>query len=213
MSISRTENDYYGKISRIYFKEAFQRLGVKLVVVSCAPSMCSNYSKSGSTDGELARSINYEQYAPHLIRVKQPHLAVKLSVFSKNKTLNLNEPSDFFNTNYKVAFNFGYVVLEDWFGRIKNQVTIVRVEHWKQGLFRLMNDEVDVFVGVEKTIEGEIQKQHYVGIKNVGSLVTLPMYTFLRKEHAQLALDLVSVIKEMEEDERLVHIEGVKTIV
>jgi len=200
MAAPRTLDSHYGNLSYQIFKEAFKKLGIKLIYKSCSPLDCSAYAKAGMVDGELGRTSMFQSILPDLVRVSESIISIRISGFSTDRNIRLNSLEELKDRNYKIAFLSGSFYLDRFFKNQKVIASITKVNHWKTGLAKLLNKEIDIFIGIEKTVQNELKQEKYSKIINNGVLKELPLYAYLNKKHKNLALKLTKILKKMKSD-------------
>lgn len=80
-----------------------------------------------------------------------------------------------------------------------NKSRLVPVSHWNEGLQLVKKGTIDIYIGVEKTIENQLTTE-FANIKNIARLQRVPVYAYFNKQHAALAKNLAKVLKTMKRD-------------
>lgn len=199
MGAPRTESSFYGRITTNIYEEAFRRMDIKLIYVSCVPDKCGRYVTDGSLDGELVRTIIYETIYPELIRVTEPAFTINCTAFSNKKIKHLTSWESLRGKNYKIAYIGGYYSIGKKLENLIDKSNIILVNHWIEGLGKISNNEADIYIGAEQTVIEEL-KGKKTKIHNVGRLEQLPIYAFFNKKHKLLSIKLSETIKEMKDD-------------
>jgi len=196
---SRTEDSYYGRLLLDIYKEAFKRLNRSFQFVSCAPSQCGIYILQGNLDGEIARGEIYGQIYPDLVRTTESALFIYVSAFSANPNITIHNWNDLRNSEYKIGYTKGYFLLEKRLLELKKISQLVPVSHWNEGLQWLKKGTIDIYIGVEKTVENQLTAE-FANIKNIGRVQRVPIYAYFNKKHAPLAEKLAKALKSMKRD-------------
>ena len=207
MAMIRTMNSYYGILAHSIYQRAFDRLGVKLEMITCEPLECALNVRRGLVDGELARSVYFAEKFPELVRVEEPALSIVASAFSTSPMIAVDGFSSLRNSGYRVAYMRGYFLLDNELEKLKQDVVLVKVAHWKDGLKKLSSGEVDVFVGVEKTVLLEMARNRHSRIRKAGEVSRIPVHAYLQKRHDHLALQLSDMIKQMKQNGSISRLE------
>jgi len=199
MVIPRTENSNLRRIIEAIYKESFKRLGLTVSFRSCAPAYCGKYVMNGTADGEMARTIEYENKYPNLVRTNEKIFTINSSAFSIDPMIKINTWDDMAGNKYKVAYmEANYIINKN----LKNLIppsNIIYVHHWNEGLKKLSNKKADIYVGVERTVLDALTGKE-TNIHKVGTVETLDLYPYFNKKHKLLAKKLAQRLKEMEVD-------------
>lgn len=199
IGVPRTHNDYYGKVAIRVYDEIFRRLGRKWEYKSCVPSQCGKYVSLGQLDGEAGRSLTYQKRYPDLIYCHEPVLKIYASAFAKKNIPRLDSWDALSRHDYVVTYVTGiYIIGHSLQGRVPEK-NIRRVQHWHEGIDKLLRNQADVLIEVEKTVLNEIHKNGYP-IHRVGRLQQVDLYPYFNKKHQQLAQAMAKVIHRMKQE-------------
>lgn len=195
----RTENHLLGIASKLIYRQLFSRLGIDFEYSSCSPGKCARYVSSGLLDGELLRTEEYGHFYPELIRVEESVLNLNIALYS----VSINEPlqswNDLKETAYKIGYIKDYLLIEQRIKRLKLEDNAVPLRHWLQGLHELSLGNIDIYVGLDTTVDNELRGKHSK-IKKLAILENIEFYPYLATKHKQLAPLMEKVIRDMRED-------------
>lgn len=199
MLAPRTENALLRKLAESIYKESFKRLNVNVSFSGCVPSFCGQHVTNGRADGEMGRTLLYNEKYPELIRTTQSIFSIKFSAFSTSPSIKLNSWDDLIGKNYKISYiDANYIASSNLKTRM-NTSNLITVEHWRAGLNKILTKEVDIYIGVERTVLAELKGMD-TGINLVGTLETAELYPYFNKKHRLLSEQLAIKLNEMKFD-------------
>lgn len=199
MGLPRTQNDYYGKLAIRVYDEIFHRLGLSWKFRSCVPTQCGKYITRGELDGELARASIYQRQYPDLVQCDEPVFRITMAAFARKDIGPLNRREDFRGHGYIISYVTGYYFFDYYLKGIVPEKDIRQVGHWREGISKLMHNQADIFIGVERTIQHEIMKHQYP-IHRVGQLASIDLYPYFNRKHKNLAKQMAKVIRKMKQE-------------
>ncbi|CAG1771877.1 hypothetical protein BAC3_02148 [uncultured bacterium] len=180
-------------LTQYVLKTAYQRLNIKVEFIYLPAERSLRSANEGSIDGEGSRTEGLEQLYPNLLRVKVPIETIALSVYTKNKSFNVQGWNSL--KPYHIAYLRGVKVIEkNLIGFNTETVTDI-----KQAFMMLEHDRVDVIIA-DDTQALNIMSV-YKDIKKLNPAVyTFPVFHYLNKKHANLIPELEVVLYEMSHD-------------
>lgn len=188
------------------YREAFAELGIKVAILPLPTKRASVLLASGEVDGDVHRSRAYGLEHPELVRVEQPHFAVRFAAYSKLPQLSLNQGWDSFaGAAWRVDYILGAVTP----GReLPKRVPPQRLSALKsvaQGLRKLDVGRSDVLVALDMSVDPMLGSPefHLAGIRKAGVLEKVDGYLYLQKKHAWLAPAVAQVLARMKRDGRI----------
>ncbi len=195
-----TSND--GKFLKLFYTEAFKRMGRTFVYKYYPVIRGGKMLSSGRVDGELAQLHKFSEENPNLIRVEEPILTIKVSAFATDQNIRLKKLSDLSEKDYIVEYVFGTTGFTNEGIPTMQEGKIIHVYHWSTGLKNLAAGRTDLFLSVERTVLGALKNGRYnnVPIYIAGIMEVHTLHTFFHKKHKDLALLLSEVLKKMKKE-------------
>lgn len=201
LAFAGTGKSVFGKRILAIYEEIFDRLNIDYQVVTCKATDCSLKLKQGIVDGEMVRTKMYQRILPDASIILTESIAsIKWSAFSTDKMLKLNSFEDLSELKLKIASLTGHFYVQQQLDRLASNATILRVIHAKVGLSKLIQGDVDVFVGEHRSSLEILSSNSMNTVFHSGVLTTQPLYTVLAKKHAALAAAITKVIRNMKHD-------------
>ena len=185
----------------IVLKEAYQKLGIEVVMKPLPGERALRTSNSGKVDGEVFRIANVQKRYKNLIPVPTSINVLQGMVFSHDKNVTVN----------------GWQSLATY--KIGGQVGIKFVERGTKGMNRIMVDTNEQLFKMlnAKRIDLAIAA-HINGAKTISQLklqsinilqppvIEHKLYHYLHKKHAALVPKIDSVLTEMQRTGRIQQI-------
>lgn len=178
------------------FHQAFERSGAKLKIISCPPLTCSLYVKEGKVDGELMRARIYSQKLPNLLMVEESIHSISFTAYSDKKLL-ITGIEDLVAPDIRVGYVTGIFWIESELNKLGKQSGITKFDHWKTGVNMLIDNKIDILIGVENTVDQFLNEEPYQDIHKLIRLKHIPLYTFFQPEHHAFSLKLLEIYREM----------------
>ncbi len=191
-----------GLLLATIYQEAFRRLSVELEIRVFPPARARMEAIAGNVDGELARSYGYEATQQAMLRVPEATLVATTCAYVHNPQIRLNGWDSLRGTGYRVEYRAGYAVIGDKLASLVAPEQLSRVGTGEQGLRKLAVGRTDVYVDNEEFVEPILASGVLgpLGIYKAGVLERTPIYAYLNKRHASLALRLAEVLRKMKAD-------------
>ncbi len=199
MAFPRSKNDFSRQLIEPVFVEAFKRAGAELNIISCPPLTCSIYVKQGKVDGELLRAMFYKHKLPGLVAVDASIYSITFSAYSL-KPLIMTRTEDLAMPELRIGYMRGLFWLDNELRRIGKHNHVTRFDHWNTGINMLINDKLDVLLGIQHTIEHRLRENNHNSVHRLMNLKTIPLYTFFNQEHKDFAKKMESVYREMKSE-------------
>jgi hypothetical protein len=200
MATVRPETQHFGKWQRLVHTEVFKRLGIKVEFREYPPKRASIEADAGNVDGEPVRGYQYAADHPNLIRVEESLFNVNHSAFAAQASIpQLNGWDSLKGTKYRVEYMRGIKICETNLSKVVSKENLSDVTEPAQGLKKILSGRTDLFVDEESAILTLIQTPEFKEskIRYAGIMGSDPLYPYLHKKHAALALKMADIIKAM----------------
>ncbi|BBO78759.1 hypothetical protein DSCW_61760 [Desulfosarcina widdelii] len=200
MATIQGPTDYYGKWGELIYTEAFRRLNVNLVIKVYPLERANLMVSRKQVDGDIGRSLAFYESYPHLIQVQEFPFSMKLSAFAVDPAIRIDGWESLRKTPYRVEYLLGSKLLPKKLAPLVDPEKLSSVTHWVQGLKKLMAGRTDIFLEAEGIVLYYLENDAYfkdAPIRIAGVLLESPVHAYLQPEHAELALHLSGVLKEM----------------
>ena len=96
--------------------------------------------------------------------------------------MKLSSWDDFEGRDCKVSYICAYFIVDKQIRKRIKPSNIYCVKHWKEGLRKLHNKNVDIHIDVERTILAELKGKE-TAIRAVGRLDSYDLYPYFNKNH------------------------------
>jgi len=181
-------------------REAFRRIGYKLVTVRMPAERALINANRGIDDGELARVGGLQKKYPNLIQVPETFLTVDMVLFSKNHP-NLSVTGWDSIAEHSVAIISGWKIMEQNFAKLGDRIKIIKTDSPEQSFSLLRNDRVDFIAYSNWSGLNYLKTHNITDIKLLGPPLAKPkFYVYLHKKHKELVPQLAEAIKSMKAD-------------
>lgn len=182
--------DYTG-IYDIILQNAFDQVGVQIIINHLASSRSIENVEIGIDDGEFARIKGLSSTYRNILLVDEKLVDFAFTAFAKDKSLLLEDWNSL--SRYNVAYLKGWKIYE------KNSVGAksVLVSSSEEELFRLLiNDRVDIVLYERLRGLSFLEKNNIHGVFPLSRpLAVKGMYLYLNKRHAALITPLQQALK------------------
>jgi len=149
------DSNLYKGIDKIY-SEAFSALGLAYKSIPCTPYHCSVLASETKIDGEAARHDKYSELYPKINRVDFILFKLTTIALTKKDIPAIHSLKDLKNNNYKIAYQIGYRSYEKTLSQLIKKENLTSVNHWREGLEKIKEDEIDVYIGIKQLIIPDI---------------------------------------------------------
>jgi hypothetical protein len=185
---------------RLIYEDAFQQLGIALEIRTYPAARAAAEAAADNVDGELARSFDYEDTHPNLIRVPEPAFSANTIAYAKRSDIKL-EPGyeGLRDTAYRVEHRLGYPVVSSRLAAVVPAANLSQVRNAETGLRKLALGRSDVYVDIEDSVEPLLLRPEFreAGIRRVSLVYRGTIHAYLNRRHAALAPPLGAIIKKM----------------
>lgn len=194
LKLSSIKGAYIQRISEAVLKQAYARLGIEFETSWQPAERALKSVVSGATDGEVSRVAAVAKLYPDLIKVNVPVNYLEGMVFSKNTELVVSDWESL--RSYKIGINRGIKFAEKGTKGMN-----VEVANSFKSLFMLLDkDRVEVIVSPKIIGLYQVISLNLKNIKVVEpAIIELKQYHYLNKRHANLAVRIEAVLKDMQE--------------
>jgi len=186
-----------GSSSSIYsipiLKEAYQRLGIELIVKEYPSKRSLLSSNSGIIDGELHRISGLQDKFPNLREIKVPIVKLEWVIYSKKYNFVVKGVESI--KPYSISTRRGIIRGEKIVSKAKDHLL---VNSWPQVLLTLEKDRVDLAL-ISKLTALKILKDNPMEVHVLKPpLDEIYLYHYLHKKNEKLIPKITKVLKEME---------------
>lgn len=190
---------YAARVVSLICSDAFHQLGMDVEVRILPPLRGSIEADAGNIDGEVGRGYGYGNKHPNLARVEESLLNVRVAAFTRTPGLKVDGWASLKGSSYRVEYRSGYI---NYKARLEEQLPpaqISAVIDSNTGLQHVAQGRTDIYIDVEEFGELQIARlpKRYSEVYNAGLVQNSPIYIYLHKRHAALALRLAEVVSKM----------------
>lgn len=189
-------------ISEQVLREAYRRLGRKLVVHQLPGERSLVQANDGTMDGELYRKLGMDRDYPNLIIVPVPLLTFELVIFSRGTTFPVNGWESL--RPYTLGFMRGNKIAQENTKGMKAEP----VPTLQQAFEKLNMGRTDLVLGHRASGMAVVRSQKLEGITVLEPpLASFPVYHYLNRKHEALVPELTRVLKQMQADRSIERIQ------
>jgi len=197
---SPVSNDAQTGFADVVLSEAFRRIGYTLETQRLPAERALINANQGIDDGDLLRVAGLQKKYTNLIQVPEKIMAIDMVLFSKN------EPSFVVNgwesvASHSLAIITGWKIMEENFGRLGNQIEIIKTDNAEQLFTLLAKDRVDFIAYSNWSGLGYLKAHNITNVTMLDPPLARPaLYTYLHKKHKKQVPGLTAAIREMKAD-------------
>lgn len=189
-------------ISSQVLREAYSRLGRKLVIHQLPGERSLIYANEGKMDGELYRKLGLDREYPNLLIIPIPLLTLELVIFSRGTSFVVNGWESL--RPYTLGFMRGNKIAQQNTKGMK----VEPVPTMQQAFEKLMMGRTDLVLGHRASGMAVVRSLKLEGITVLEPpLASFPVYHYVHKKHAALVPELTRVLKQMEADKTIERIQ------
>ncbi len=177
-------------------KEAFQRIGISIKIVSLPAERGVINVNQGIDDGLFVKIAGVEERYPNLIMVPEKICDYDFAAFTKNPSIQINGWESL--KPYHVAYLRGWKMYET---NIKAARSIITVKDDDALIELLTHGRVDIIAYELLEMKVRVKKMKLTGIIALQPLLAKKdMFCYLHRKHANLLPGLVQSLKDMKAD-------------
>jgi len=197
------ENTFVGKLAILVYNEAFKRLKMDYQIRIFPLKRLDMSTRSGIVDGDIARTALWGKDRTDLVRIEEPVMYLTFNLYSGDKNLVINHPSDISDNKLTINYPRGMTVCEKFAKKILPLNQVEDVTTTEEGVRRLLIRNVYVHCDLEENVETYLFHANFKSdirnkIKKIFTLESrVPIYPYLLKKHSQVAQKLGHVLKQM----------------
>jgi hypothetical protein len=194
-----SRDSLHGTWLALIYTEALRRLGYTLRYVDYPARRASAMSDRGLVDGEIHRVADYGRAHPNLVRVEEPHFAMRFAAYAVPPTHLGPGWGALATTAYRVSFRLGVMKCEQELPAVVAPDRLMRVPSAVLGLRQLAAGHADLFIDVDDVVQAALARPEFHGtpVRRVALLEQVDVHAFLHKKHAALAPRLAAVLAQM----------------
>ncbi|MFT5692363.1 MAG: ABC-type amino acid transport substrate-binding protein [Oceanicoccus sp.] len=151
----KKDGKLYSAIHDVY-REAFAQIGFDFQASPCVPKTCSQMKMDEAIVGEGARQRGYDQLQNRLDRIDIDIFTIKTIAFTRKSDQPNLLLKDLANDTRKVAYQQGFDGYRKMLVSLRGDNSVIESVHWEYGLKKLLNGDIDMYVGSEQIIIPEL---------------------------------------------------------
>lgn len=195
-------DDPAAMISERVLREAYRRLGRKLVVHQLPGERSLVFANDGKMDGELYRKLGIDRDYPNLLIVPVPLLTFELVIFSRGTSFVVNGWDSL--RPYTLGFMRGNKIAQE----NTQGMRVEPVPTLQQAFEKMMMGRTDLVLGHRASGMAVVRSQKLEGVTVLEPpLSSFPVYHYLNKKHEALVPELTRVLKQMQADRTIERIQ------
>jgi len=201
MATDQAEDSYEGKWQRRAFEEAFKRLGVPIEVITMPAQRRSVMADSGAIDGQILRVFAYADAHPEQVRVEESIYDVVFGLWVSKPSLRLSRLADLAGTNWSGIYRRGVELCERSLSPLVPAERLTSISTEDVGLRMLLAERVDFYCELDASVQNALYRPEFKDATSIRQLLTfgspIPLYPYLNRKHAELAVRLAAVFRQM----------------
>jgi len=195
-------NDPATAIAEQIMREAYRRLGIKLVVHNLPGERTLVYANDGKMDGELYRKLGMEREYPNLMIVPVPLQTYEIVIFSHGTSFVVN------GWESLRPYTLGYVRGIKIVGENTHGMRVEPVPTMPLAFEKMMMGRTDLVLGNRSSGMAVIKSLNLEGVTVLEPpLASFPVYHYLNKKHEALVPELTRVLRQMQADKTIERIQ------
>ena len=205
ITLTGVEDILLSQICEYILMEAYDQIGVELIITPYPRVQSLETSNEGRTDGELFRIDGIEKIYTNLLKIPVPIYWVEGTVFTKDTDLIVTGWESL--APYRVGVQRGIKFIEDGLNTVPDLVPMMVEDSFQ--LFRILEaGRVDLAVSSRLTGLSISGKLGFTEIRPLSPpLSTFPVFHYLHRKNADLLPRITAVLEEMESRGRFDEIE------
>lgn len=196
-----------GRLLIKIYSEVFRRLELEWEYKVLPGNRRSLLLDNGDVDGELSRVLSYGDDHPDLVRVEESPFSITHSAFTFDPKIRLNGIQDLNQSNYRISYKRGAHKPAEIISRLimsdlVEEENVGIINEYIHGLRMLQYERIDLLIANSFAIRDLLQTEEFIdnSIREVMLLSESPIYAYMHKRHAGLAVKIGSVLKEMKDE-------------
>ncbi|MBI9090818.1 MAG: transporter substrate-binding domain-containing protein [Desulfobacterium sp.] len=198
LTFSTVENANNAFVSEKVITEAYQRIGIEIILKKYPARRALRYSNEGITDGELFRIAGMDKEHPNLLMIPVPVHKIDGMVFTKEKVFSVKGWDSL--KPYVIGARRGVRYSEKGLHGMN-----FHLFNNDKKLFKLLDaGRVDIIVITRvdgMTLMRELKTPHIRPLEP--PIKTYPLYHYLHKKNKHLVPEITVALQEMEKEGRL----------
>jgi hypothetical protein len=193
-----------GKWYRRIYDEAFARLGVPLRMIVVPTARLSSVVDQGDMDGQPSRVFAYADSHPNQLRVDEVLHVARLVLYAfgpAGKSGNPARLEDLATGQWRVEYRRGVDICEKTLRPVLPAERLSDVTNVDQGLKKLRARRTDLYCDFDTAVRNEMVTPAFTGETGYRQAfdlnVSVPLYPYIHKDHAELAPRLAGVLRQM----------------
>lgn len=171
---------------------AYAKLGIDTESKQLPAARSLFMADSGQTDGEVNRTADIETEHPNLVRIEVPVNWLEAVALSCNKTVKADLDSI---SRMRVGIKIGNLYAE----RLTQKMpAVVKLADETRLLDLLLANRLDVLI-INRTLALSLKREPRYNCLTINDppLLSVPLYHYLHKRHADIVPDITRVLREM----------------
>ncbi|WP_298883932.1 hypothetical protein [uncultured Bradyrhizobium sp.] len=204
MATNQPDTTYEGQWQRRVYAEAFRRLGVPIEVTLMPTARMTAMADAGTVDGQFVRVFGYADAHPDQVRVEEPIYQVVFGLWVSNPALNLPRLEDLAATGWTGIYRRGVEQCQNALSLALPSDRLTDVATTELGLQMLLAGRVDFYCELDGAVLNALYLPEFRNVTSVRQLATfgdaIALHPYLHRKHAELAVHLATVLKQMKAD-------------
>jgi hypothetical protein len=191
---------YVGRWLYLVYTDAFAQLGMALEIRTLPAARAAAEAAAGHVDGELARSYDYGDLQPNLVRVPEPTFIASTVAYARRADIRLADGWEGLrDTPYRIEYRQGYPIMARKLQAVVPAAQLGGVRNAETGLRKLVLGRSDIYVDVADTVDSFLVTPEFrhAGIRQAALMEHSAMHAYLSVQHAELAPRLGAILKKM----------------
>ncbi len=201
----KEDSHIYSALKQIYV-EAFGEMGIPFDTLPCVPKNCANLVSKGILQGETARHKEYSTHYRHMTRLDVVVFELTTVAVTRDSLVFIDSMKSLAESGLRIGYQSGYRGYEEKLKALVGRENLFPVVHWQDGVARVSNGELDVYLAVEQIVYPDFNAMKPdigpVKVHDIKDYV-IPIYPFVGEKMAPYNDALVAELLKMKKSGRL----------
>lgn len=192
---------YLGRWAHLIYENAFKRMGIPLDYRDYPLPRRSALINEAFVDAEAGRIYAYGAAHPNLVRVEEPIMELRFSLYTANPAVRLQRLEELSASGLLVEYRRGIMYCENTLKPLLPTKRLSNISSANQGISKLLAKRTDLYCDLDLTVQGLLHTPEFKDAAGLRKALDIgkPMaiYPYFHQKHAALAVRMANTLKQM----------------